>query len=98
MEKERILTPPVCPNCGADVPPRALACPECGSDHSTGWKDYGYHGGGSDSPEDDFDYDEAFKKEFGPEIVPHNVKPIWWITGIVLLALVVVGIVRGLMM
>jgi len=80
-----------------DVPPRALACPECGSDHSTGWKDYGYNGGNTDSPEDEFDYDEAFKKEFGSEVVPHGVKPIWWITGAVLLVLVVVGIIRGVM-
>jgi len=29
----------VCPHCGADVPRRALACPECGSDRETGWAD-----------------------------------------------------------
>ncbi|MFH1023537.1 MAG: zinc ribbon domain-containing protein [Planctomycetota bacterium] len=27
----------VCPNCGAPVPERAKACPECGSDEKTGW-------------------------------------------------------------
>ena len=26
-----------CPHCGATLPPRALACPDCGSDESTGW-------------------------------------------------------------
>lgn len=30
-------TPSICPNCGEAVPPRAAACPECGSDESTGW-------------------------------------------------------------
>ena len=28
-------TPEICPNCGAEVPPRAKACPECGFDAST---------------------------------------------------------------
>ncbi len=29
----------VCPNCGAEVPIKALACPECGSDEKTGWSE-----------------------------------------------------------
>lgn len=29
----------VCPNCGAEVPQKALACPECGSDDQTGWSE-----------------------------------------------------------
>lgn len=28
-----------CPNCGADVPIKAKACPECGSDQETGWSE-----------------------------------------------------------
>jgi len=31
---ERYFT---CPHCGAQVPSSATACPECGSDHETGW-------------------------------------------------------------
>lgn len=29
----------VCPNCGAEVTLKALACPECGSDEDTGWSE-----------------------------------------------------------
>jgi zinc-ribbon domain len=29
----------VCPNCGADVPLKAKACPACGSDRETGWSE-----------------------------------------------------------
>lgn len=29
----------ICEHCGAEVPPRATACPECGSDERTGWAD-----------------------------------------------------------
>ncbi len=28
-----------CPHCGAQFPAGRLACPECGSDAETGWKD-----------------------------------------------------------
>ena len=28
-----------CPHCGAALPCRALACPDCGSDAETGWAD-----------------------------------------------------------
>ncbi len=29
----------ICPNCGAEVPIKALSCPECGSDEKTGWSE-----------------------------------------------------------
>ena len=29
----------ICPNCEAEVPSKALACPECGSDEKTGWSE-----------------------------------------------------------
>lgn len=29
----------ICPNCDAEVPMKALSCPECGSDEQTGWSD-----------------------------------------------------------
>jgi hypothetical protein len=29
----------LCPHCGATLPPRAVACRECGSDFETGWSD-----------------------------------------------------------
>ncbi len=29
----------ICPNCGTEVPLKALACPECGSDENTGWSE-----------------------------------------------------------
>ncbi len=87
----------VCPNCGADVPPRALACPECGADEQTGWREDGYAGGGSADPEDDFDYEDAFDKEFGTPAKAEGVKTIWWITGIIVVALFVFGALRSIL-
>jgi hypothetical protein len=79
------MTPEVCPNCGADVPPRAKSCPACGSDESTGWSDE-THVGGLDLPdEDDFDYDEFVEREFGgKKAVPHGISRFWWVVAIVL--------------
>jgi hypothetical protein len=68
------------------VPPRAAACPECGSDYETGWSE------DADAqrlglPDDKFDYDEFVKEEFGQGqgIRPRNIGAWWWIAAIVLL-------------
>lgn len=37
LPKRKTPGPGECPCCGADVPPRALSCPECGADERTGW-------------------------------------------------------------
>lgn len=82
------MTPEECPNCGADVPPRARACPECGADEETGWSERA-RAQELGLPDDEFDYDEFVKNEFGdgqrgPKMRPHGVAPLWWIVAIVL--------------
>ena len=92
MSSNARLTPPsVCPNCGEDVPEKALACPECGADWDTGWKLTGYAGGGTADPEDEFDYREAFDKEFGSSAKPIGMKLVWWLVGILLLLALLLG-------
>lgn len=87
----RPKTPEICPVCGEDVPPRALACPECGADHNSGWReDTGVHDG-ADIPDEDFDYDDFVKNEFGASGKPAGIKLLWWITAIILLAATIVG-------
>lgn len=75
--------PETCPVCGADVPRNAKACPECGSDHETGWSDEAY-ASGLGLPDDNFEYDEFVKKEFGDqlEVKPRGLHWFWWIVGI----------------
>jgi hypothetical protein len=74
-----------CPNCGADVPPNAKACPECGSDEETGWSENAQVGG-LDLPDDEFDYEEFTKREFGSKSpVPHGLHWGWWVVGVLLL-------------
>ena len=55
----------VCPHCGAALPPRALACPECGSDEHTGWSDSGIAGTAPYEAFDDDDYTDLLEREFG---------------------------------
>jgi hypothetical protein len=76
-------TPESCPVCGEDVPAGSLACPECGADHNSGWRE------DADLvdalPDDEFDYDEFVHKEFGHSPKPTHIKPIWWITATLIL-------------
>lgn len=95
---ENSSPPSVCPNCGEDVPSHASACPGCGSDWDTGWKDLG-GGFGGDDPEDAFDYDAAFEKEFGGSSRPlraEGMKSLWWITGVAVVVLFLFGALRAL--
>lgn len=78
--------PEICPQCGAEVPEKALCCPECGSDYETGWSDEAT-GQRLRLPDEDFDYDEFVKEEFGeqkPQLRSRGIAPIWWIVAIVL--------------
>ena len=79
------MPPEVCPNCGAEVPPNARSCPECGSDEETGWSDEAY-ASGLDLPDDPFDYDEFTKREFGGKSpIPRGLRWWWWLVAIALL-------------
>jgi hypothetical protein len=76
----------VCPNCGAEVPARARACPGCGSDERTGWSEAAQTGG-LDLPEENFDYDDYIQREFGsPSPVPRGVHWFWWLMALAVIA------------
>lgn len=68
--------------CGEDVPPRALACPECGADERSGWREGALDE--DDLPDDDFDYDRFVEEEFGGGAT-RRPNLLWWITAVVLL-------------
>jgi hypothetical protein len=80
------MSPPICPNCGAEVPRKAKACPACGSDEQTGWSQEA-ETSGLDLPDEEFDYDEFAKREFGgPSPVPRGIHWFWWVVAAVLAA------------
>jgi len=69
------------------VPPNAKACPQCGSDEQTGWSDEAY-AGRLDLPDDDFDYQDFVRNEFGDRSpVPRGIRWWWWVAAVALLVL-----------
>ena len=83
--KSKRRPPKVCPVCGEDVSPIAVACLECGADHRSGWQEDAEAYDGVDLPDNDFNYEEFVKQEFGSSRRP-AIKKVWWITAILLIA------------
>jgi predicted amidophosphoribosyltransferase len=48
--------PTECAQCGADIPPHARACPGCGADERTGWREPSVYDG-LNLPDDETDDD-----------------------------------------
>jgi hypothetical protein len=88
--RKKSEAPSVCPVCGEDVPRGSLACPECGADHNSGWREDADTYDSLDLPDENFDYDEFVRREFPSKIRPPGMKPIWWITAILVLVISVV--------
>jgi hypothetical protein len=78
--------PETCPNCGTDVPANARACPECGADEQTGWSEAA-RTDGLGLPDENFDYDDFVKNEFGPKkAVPRGIHWFWWVVALLVAA------------
>ena len=89
-KRAKLKTPEVCPVCGEEVPRGALACPECGADHNSGWREDADVYDAVDSPDEDFNYEKFVREEFGSSSKPAGVKTVWWITAIVLIVALVI--------
>jgi hypothetical protein len=84
------VPPDECANCGAAIPRGAKACPECGADERTGWRegaDSIYDG--LDLPEEAFDDDESTRAKSdarrGQERGVNGIAWYWWCIGVVLI-------------
>jgi hypothetical protein len=77
------------------VPRKARACPECGADEQTGWSEDA-DAQRLDLPDDNFNYDEFVKKEFGPrkDVRPRGISWLWWVVALLLLALFAWSLLR----
>ena len=76
--------PTECANCGASIPRGAKACPECGADERTGWRETSVY--------DNLDLPEsAFEDETTPQsrrTSPNRINGLawyWWAVGLVVL-------------
>ncbi|MGA0093797.1 MAG: zinc ribbon domain-containing protein [Chthoniobacterales bacterium] len=88
-------TPEICPVCGGGVPRGAAACPECGADERSGWREDADETGGLDLPDGEFDYDEFVKKEFGTEVKPEGIAWAWWAAAVAALLAFIAMLLRG---
>jgi zinc-ribbon domain len=78
--------PETCPNCGAEIPPKARACPECGADEQTGWSEQA-RADGLGLPEENFDYEDFVECEFGARSpVPRGIHWFWWVIALAVAA------------
>jgi hypothetical protein len=62
-----------------------LACPECGADYNSGWREDADAYDAVDLPDDDFNYDDFVKREFGSRVKPAGLNVVWWVAGILLI-------------
>lgn len=81
------MPPEICPVCDAEVPAGAASCPSCGADENTGWSQSAHCDRlGIPDPDEEFDYGEFLKSEFGDgEASRQKFKLFWLITAIVTL-------------
>lgn len=90
------MSPEICPNCGADVPSQAKACPACGADEQTGWSERA-QSQRLGLPDDEFDYDEFVKDEFGSksDLRPRGISWLWWAVAVSLLGALLLWLLRA---
>src|SRR3954453_22531859 len=88
MARKRLPTPETCPVCGEELSPNALACPECGADHNSGWREEAASIDAVGHPDDDeFDYEEFTAREFGsgePQVKPKGISRFWLVVALLL--------------
>jgi hypothetical protein len=83
--------PDECANCGAAIPRGAKACPECGADERTGWRDNDAYDG--------LDIEGAgFSVNETPDETPrrsardvNGIAWYWWCVGVGLIVMLVLG-------
>lgn len=83
---DRAAPPDSCANCGAPIPPRAQACPECGADERTGWRETSLYDG-IDLPAEAWSDDaaDATRAPRPSRVSIGGVPWYWWTAGVVLL-------------
>ena len=84
--------PAECANCGTSIPPNARACPECGADERTGWRETSVYDG-LELP------DEAWRDDDETSATPHTRRDrdvngiawYWWCVGVALAVVLLLG-------
>lgn len=81
----RVPSPPdECAQCGAEIPPQAHACPECGADERTGWRETSIYDG-LDLPDPDSERPASSPKNSG------GLAWYWIVTGLVVFVIILLS-------
>jgi hypothetical protein len=84
------MPPECCPNCDAEVPDGARACPECGADESTGWSQSAHCDRlGIPDPDEAFNHDEFVRHELSGNPPGQRRPAVWWTLTAAVLVIVV---------
>lgn len=88
--------PEECANCGAPIPRHAKACPECGADERTGWRENeATRYDGLDLPDSAFDDDEtataSSRRRGRPNPRVNGLPWYWWLVGLALVLALILG-------
>lgn len=75
--------PAECAQCGEPIPPGARACPHCGADERTGWREASLYDG-LDLPDSVFD-DAPAPRDRPPERRLNGIAWYWWAAAVALL-------------
>lgn len=78
--------PDNCANCGADIPRNARACPECGADERTGWRENDTYDG-LDLPDEE-DRSNPFTRRTDDHEASANGGLTWYWTAVALALLI----------
>jgi predicted nucleic acid-binding Zn ribbon protein len=85
---ERPSPPEECANCGTKIPRHAQACPECGADERTGWRETdATNYDGLDLP------DSAYVDEPASPPARRGIAWYWYVVAALLVASLVLGLI-----
>lgn len=75
--------PKECANCGAAIPRGAKACPECGADERTGWRETSVYDG-MDLPDSAFEDETTRPRHSSARNEVNGIAWYWWAVGILI--------------
>lgn len=83
---KRVPAQPHCPSCGYTVSPNARSCGRCGARRDGDLWEESESYDGLDLPDEDFDYDDFVRREFGEGKARRSFKEhLWWWVALILL-------------
>lgn len=84
---EPLPPPDECANCGAAIPRGAKACPNCGADERTGWRETSVYDG-LELPESGYEDEDAARNRPPPNRI-NGIAWYWWAIALVAILLFV---------